>query len=231
MGAAFFFLEMATAQIGGVATASVLAFRDEAVIERSELRLGDLVDVAILPNAVRDNARSLILARLTRNQRAFISDQKLVSRIRATMPALRPWLPIPTGRSIGIRWHASEPREFSSQSCARSKRIVPAGADLSVFDFDMATCAGKPMAAIRHDPATGISRARRQIAAGELIPDWPGLEGGQIVPGQKLLIGSGFGPVRVEHVVEAVQSAWPGQHLFVRSSDGQLHSIRYEGAR
>lgn len=47
-------------------------------------------------------------------------------------------------------------------------------------------------------------------------------------PGQKLHVVTELGTVRVERDVEALQTARPGQRLFVRSADGQVFSIRYE---
>jgi len=86
-----------------------------------------------------------------------------------------------------------------------------------------------PAAAFRHDGIQGSSRLSRPIAQNEIVPLYPEFGIKMVQPGDMLHMVILSGAARIERQVEAMQAARPGQKLFVRSSDGLVLSVRYEG--
>jgi hypothetical protein len=112
------------------------------------------------------------------------------------------------------------------------KALAPMDADSAPDSgkFEPVDCDGKTKAAFRYDQAGGFTRAFRAIAAGEIIPSYPEFSADMVRPGQRLQLVVVSGVARVERQVVAMQSARPGQRLFVKSSDGQILSVRFEGS-
>jgi hypothetical protein len=111
------------------------------------------------------------------------------------------------------------------------KALAPLDAD-SVPDsdkFEQADCTGKTEAAFRYDQVGGFTRAVRAISAGQIVPAYPEFSFDMVRPGQTLHLVVVTGATRVQRQVVAMQSARPGQRLFVKSSDGQILSVRFEG--
>ena len=112
------------------------------------------------------------------------------------------------------------------------KVLVPLAADTVPVsgDFESADCGGgRIAAAFRYDRANGTTRLSRAVAPGQIVPVYPEFGIGMVQPGQMLQLIVKSGPARIERQVEAMQPARSGQRLFVRSSDGQILSVRYEG--
>jgi hypothetical protein len=86
----------------------------------------------------------------------------------------------------------------------------------------------KPAAAFRHDSMQGSSRLSRPVAQNEIVPLFPEFGLKLVQPGQMLRLTILSGAARIERQVEVLQVARPGQKLFVRSSDGQVLSVRYK---
>lgn len=212
----------------------VLALRGEVTTTGPELRLADLADLSILPADLREHARSITLTRFAGNRRTVVlSEREVVARARARMPALARWLPPPAGKSISVRIADGAPDvadEVIAGSCVQAVRITAVGAVPASEDFAPAACVRGRDRALRYDRVTGSVRATRTIGAGEIVTAWAGYGGDRVNAGQVLTLTSYSGPARVERPVEALQSARPGQRLFVRSSDGVYHSVRYEAA-
>ncbi len=119
---------------------------------------------------------------------------------------------------------AAQPR------CLKALAPLAAGAIASSGDFAPADCpAGRIAAAFRHDRAGSATHLARDVARAEIVPAFPEFGVGMARPGQKLRLVAVSGAVRVEREVEAMQSARPGQRLFVRDSDGRILSVRYAG--
>lgn len=112
--------------------------------------------------------------------------------------------------------------------CLKALLALAADSVPMAADFVAADCPGKPAAAFRYDSAARSSRLLRPVAQNEIVPWFPEFGQKMVQPGQVLNIVIHAGAARIERKVEALQTARPGQKLFVRSSDGQMHSVRYE---
>ncbi len=112
-------------------------------------------------------------------------------------------------------------------SCLRVLQPLPQGRIVQSTFFGAAPCRdvhGKSFAYVR---ATGAVRTTRDLAIGEIVPAFAGYGAAAVAPGQSLTLLVQRGPVRVARRVEALQSARPGERLFVRSEDGKVLSVRY----
>ena len=113
--------------------------------------------------------------------------------------------------------------------CLRALSPLLADSVPRAADFAPAQCPHlRPEAAFRYDRMQGSSRLSRPIAQDEIVPFFPEFSLNLAQPGQKLRLVIRSGAVRIERQVEVLQTARPGQKLFVRSSDGQVLSVRYE---
>jgi hypothetical protein len=69
-----------------------------------------------------------------------------------------------------------------------------------------------------------VARASRAAVRPRPVPE---PKDDTIARGRHLALVANVGPVRVTRDVEALQSAGPGERLFVRDADGQILSTRY----
>jgi hypothetical protein len=115
------------------------------------------------------------------------------------------------------------------EQCLRALSAFTAGSVPQAANFAPVKCPPvRPAAAFRYDRMQGSSRLSRSIVQDETVPPFPEFDLNLAQPGQKLRMIILLGAVRIERQVEALQTARPGQKLFVRSSDGQVLSARYE---
>lgn len=121
--------------------------------------------------------------------------------------------------------------EAASARCLRAHTSIRAGAAAISADFSPSPCPrDAPMPAFRHDAARGGSVVSRPLAEDEIVRAFPDYGVAMVQPGERLRVVLGIGAVRIGRDVEALQTARPGQRLFVRTSDGQILSVRYEAS-
>ena len=209
---------------------NALAFTSDLTIDRSVVRLADIIDTSRLPQALQTRARMLDLVSVPAGQDHLVLSARWVSeRARALLPALNPWLPANPAGQVTIRRVAApvEPGLGpSSNLCLRVVQPLERGQFLSAGDFEPAPCtrdAGILPSAYRSDLKAG--QATRALAKGETFRSLPGLALLQIKPGQSLEVETRVGPVTVQRAVTALQPAAPGQSLFVRTADGAVLSV------
>jgi flagella basal body P-ring formation protein FlgA len=118
----------------------------------------------------------------------------------------------------------------SQGHCLKALAALPEGSIPVSEKFRRVDCPSSeaPAAAFRYDRVQGSSHLSRSILEGEVVPIFPEFEMRLVQPGQTLLMVISTGAARIERKVEALQTARPGQKLFVRSADGQILSARYE---
>lgn len=96
---------------------SQIAFKDDAVVVRGPVTLGQVADLSALPIALRGRASDLALMERPGKATA-IPHRALAGRARSLMPALRPWLG--AAQSGVLR--------FSPHYDARPGQLIVAGA-------------------------------------------------------------------------------------------------------
>ena len=130
----------------------------------------------------------------------------------------------------GFGLMSAESSQGLPEHCLKALSALAAGSVPIVANFAAVECPNKaPMPTFHYDKAAGASRLSRSVAQDEVVPLFPEFGQKLVQPGQMLRIVVFSGAVRVEREVETLQTARPGQRLFVRSSDGQVLSVRYEG--
>lgn len=107
-------------------------------------------------------------------------------------------------------------------TCLRSLNTVAGGAVALATDFATAPCEGA-VSALAYDRSAGVARARRDIAAGELVRGSAQLLGG-VQPGSHLTVQAHIGPVVVRRQVEVLRPARAGERVIVRGDDGLVFS-------
>jgi hypothetical protein len=202
---------------------------EQVDVSRAEVRLADVLDLESIPPPLRERARSLTLVRLRPAHPVTVSDAQAAAKARALMPALAAWLPAPAGRTLTFRLLEEPEQREAVGACVRALRVVAAGETAATVDFEPAACPRTRQRAWRLEPVSGSVRAVRPIAPGEPVPAWPSFGTGDAEPGMPLTLRSTAGAVSVERPVASIQTARPGERLFVRSGDATLHAVRYEG--
>lgn len=109
-----------------------------------------------------------------------------------------------------------------------AKHAIEQGAFVRADDFQPAKCPVSGSPALRYEPPLRATRAMRAIASGECVASAGVANLPMLAPGQKVIAVTALGAVMIERSVEALQSAYPGQRLFVRGADGVPYSVRYE---
>jgi hypothetical protein len=219
------------ALFGADAVAEGIEFRPAVNLDRPQVRLGDVADLAPLPPALRPKASSLIVGWLDRGAEARFSANEVAARARALMPALGPWLPpeLASGaQTIDVRLRSDRTeQDFVLATCLRAMRTVAAGDVGSVADFTPVACTGRAsQRAFRYDTAIGALRVERRLEAGEVVWGAPRAALVIVTPGEPLYLSARVGPVEVVRQVRAVQSAKQGEALFVRADDGSVFAAR-----
>lgn len=121
------------------------------------------------------------------------------------------------------------PAQLAPAHCLRAQSYQAADSIPVSLNFVPSECPqARPAPAFRYDPATRSSRLSRAIADNEVVSSFPEFGQELVQPGQAIAILIVLGKTRIERRVEALQTARPGQSLFVRGSNGQIFSVRYE---
>jgi hypothetical protein len=214
---------------------SVLTLRDDSTVAGPELRLADVADLTTLPVHLCARASELVLARFALRDRSFgVRDSDIIAKAKARLPDLAPWLPLPSGKVIRVSIQTQRAESGSAandKGCVRAVRPIAAGAVPSRDDFDLVPCEAASPRSFRYEASLRTVRTVRAVAEGEVVRPWPDFGSDRIAAGQSLTLKAFIGPVSVEREVVAAQSALPGQHVFVRNSDGAVQSVRYEVVR
>ncbi|MEI9930257.1 MAG: hypothetical protein WDM89_06830 [Rhizomicrobium sp.] len=80
----------------------------------------------------------------------------------------------------------------------------------------------------RYDIAHGATQVTQGLQVGAVVGTFPEFGISMIRTGDVLELVGKAGAVTIERDVKALQPARHGQRLFVRSSDGEVLSVRYE---
>jgi hypothetical protein len=109
--------------------ALALVFAAEAEIRGEIVRLGDVADVAALPEAIRAKAAGLRIARFDRDAlQTRVSTDFLATQARAQMPALAAWLKRDAGTYVTLRRPRAGVRPLALASrpegVARGERVI-----------------------------------------------------------------------------------------------------------
>lgn len=225
---------VATLLISGVNGPS-LSWRTHALIDHPVLLLEDVADLSILPDELRERARSLPIASVRADHGAMrLSDTAILARIRRQMPVLVHWLPEASGVAIAVHYRRAShgPDALSpknpGRSCLAAVQSLATGEISLPNKFAAAACPERGVRrAFRYDAARGVTQTIRRIHAGEIVPFFAGFDSRSVMPGDRLTLVTMAGPVTVQREVEAMQSAHDGQKLFVRSKDNEVFAVRY----
>jgi hypothetical protein len=115
-------------------------------------------------------------------------------------------------------------------TCLRALVALAGGQVPDDSDFATTECPFEHIPVSFHfDTTHRINRAIRNIRAGDVVHRYAGYGDNVIHVGQKLLLVSSAGTVRIERGVIALQPARRGQRLFVSTEEGQVLSVTYQG--
>src|SRR5436190_6909985 len=122
---------------------------------------------------------------------------------------------------------APTPPAASAAPCARVVHGLEPGAYPGPQDLETAPCpTERPPAAFAYDPVSGLVRARRHLAAGDVVARPPAFALAAIRPGDRLRLVARGGSMRIEREVEAITPARTGQSLLVKGGPGEVSQIK-----
>jgi hypothetical protein len=129
--------------------------------------------------------------------------------------------------SLGGPAHAIAVRTAPPR-CLKVLKPLAADSVPASVDFAPTDCTSDKVGeAFRYDPIGKATRLARPVAAGDVVSVYPEFGVDMVMPGERLRLVVASGQARIEREVEALQSARPGQRLFVRTADGEILSVRY----
>jgi len=189
------------------------------VLQAREIRLGDVVELSNLPEAMRTRLGGRLIGRIPQGHREITLTRSAVAGLlRRSVPALAP------AEHVGkIHFVLDEPGSTRSKGC--SVLTMPVAAQTPIGPDDVApvacTKAGRS-AAVRFDRRHSIARAAVDLAAGTelefLAPPRPP----SIETGERLTLVSQAGPVVIERGVNALQPGRTGERIFVQDDEGHV---------
>ncbi len=202
-----------------------LRFATEAQAHGDLVRLGALADLSVLPAALGREVADLPVLRISRDRNEIVVKAKVLrARVAALAPELKPWLAEQEG-AVRIRYDRPTTDVSRPEACVKVVGAAPTDGVVSFRNVVAAPCAAGALDGLWFDRASGVMRARRALAPGEIVRSPPASALAAIAPGDSLVIEARVGPVRVQRRVEALQPARQGEGLFVRTADGAVVSI------
>lgn len=207
-----------------------LTFKAKVSVDHTHIALGDIADVSMLPQALRQRAAHLEVATFAPGRtHVSFSSGAVAQRARALMPALAPWMI--SNQRVSIVVDLTPARSAvrvssASQDCLRAKAPLAAQAIPAESDFASAPCMGETSkSAFFYDGRIGAVRVSRPLRAGELVRAGSYLPMAAIKPHQPLYLRASIGAVIVERRVETLQVGWPGRRVFVRAEGGKAFAV------
>jgi hypothetical protein len=223
----------ASIAIPGLVMAALLAPEEPRalVLAQPVVRLGDLVDVASAPAALRQRAVRLEIAAARPGVPQTLPRAFVLARIRAQLPALAHWSSRHVAASYVVTYRPPH-AVASGERCLRAQRHVAAGSVLRSEEFASVDCAQVERTAslYRYVPAERAVRARAAIAAGSVVPRFAGHGRTLAHAGDTVTLSASIGPVTVTRRVRLLQSARDGERLFAQTPEGDLLSAPFRGA-
>lgn len=220
-------LLLAAVVSAAAAPSADVIFVDGAIAHGREVRLSDVADVSVLPISIRAQAAALVLAHFAPRQRQLdISTVRLAERARAQLPILAGYLRadrrVVTIRLDGVEPHVA-PRLATPVSCIRLLKPIGLGDAPIAGELEPADC-GQTTArrAFGYDVSNHVARAVRPLTAGEIVGALPESSVASVRAGDAYTLTARAGPVVVHRRVVAVQSARPGEEMFVAGDDGEV---------
>ncbi|WP_034158880.1 hypothetical protein [Sphingomonas sp. ERG5] len=183
------------------------------------VRIGDIVDLAVLSAARRADLSRRVVAKLPMGRASMtMSRAALVLLVRRAVPGLSP-----VSGGMGPITLAARIRldTVPGGTCAISTASVARGAALTADIIAPAACREDGAASIVFDRRANVALAGSDLAAGAYLGRLatPRVKG--IRKGEPLTLVSTVGPVRIDRVVTAMQDG-NGKRIFVRDQDGQV---------
>jgi len=213
-----------------LAGAAMLLGGDRIEVRRADLRVGDVLRPEALPSPVRSVLAGRRIATLPAGGVLTLRRTALARLIRRAVPGLD----VTAGRGVVTIVRSRDEARTRDMSCRTLNQPVASGDVLRPGMLVPSDCAATPATRLDFDPAAGIVRATRALAAGTSVGRLALPEPAAVRAGDRLLLTSMSGPVRIERPVTAFQSARAGGRVFVRAGEGSAFAVplpRNEGPR
>lgn len=196
-----------------------------------QFSIADVIETRGMPPAVQARASEITLGALPRGVDTLeLSAAEVLARAETLLPALKAWT---TGEASGhvriVRDAAAAPPPVAAEACWVALRDIPAGEAMRQADWRAASCAGSPVA-LRFDARDGSVRAGQPLAAGVLVRLPPGRSPPAAAVGDRIVIQSRIGPVRIERSATMLQAGAEGDHVFALTEGGDVVRGRLEEA-
>lgn len=204
--------------------ASSVALRPDVTVEvnGSAISLADVASLERMDPGARNRLAGRVLARLPDGRHSVtLSRPALAALIRRSLPGIS--VASVDGGPITLRRAAPAAATEPAGHCLVLVNPVAAGALLSAADAAPAPCPRiPPAAALGYQRQNRAVRAETDLAAGTplgriRLPASPG-----VAAGERLMLTSTAGPVRIRREVTALQPGRGGGRLFVRTDDGEI---------
>jgi hypothetical protein len=223
------------ASTSAVSPVATIKFAPKVEVHKPLVELQDIADLSSVPQSLKRRIAALPVARFGVNQdRMTFTTTSARERVRALVPALGPWLPRDEASAeIVVRFtrasNAIPASPMSATGCRRTIKPISSGTFPTTDDFEPVRCGEMPARPLAYDSHTGVVRAERDIALGEIVAAVPNFALAGIQPGQQIYIEATVGPVKVRRALKAVQPVRRGQAFFAQASDGAVISVPYPG--
>ncbi|RQQ07097.1 hypothetical protein DF107_31615 [Burkholderia stagnalis] len=149
-----------------------LHFRSVTNVRAPALKLSDVADLTPLPEPLRQRAADLIvLALAPEATRVRVDARRLADAARRGMPMLAPWLvDVPAADIVVYRDHGDKATDRAPHTCGIVLTNLLAATAASADQLRSAPCPGNGVRqAWRYDPVSRVTRAVRDMTAGEIV--------------------------------------------------------------
>jgi len=194
---------------------------DRVHLSRPDVRVGDVARLDPLPSVVRSVIADRIVATLPAGGGRTFRRTALVRLVRRTMPGLA----VAAGGAGAITIRHTREQKPAGTPCWMLGRAVEPGTELRLDMLAPADCALGTTSALRLDPGTGMVRAGQALDVGTPLGRLALPVPMAVRTGDRLLLTSTSGPVRVRRRVTAFQLARAGGRVFVKAEQGAAFAV------
>jgi hypothetical protein len=155
-----------------------VAFADTAHIIGTEVLLGDVANLTVVPDAWRDRARHIVVATLpVRGDTQALPVSRLARAARLQMPGIKRWLQsaaLDAGTVAITRENFTSERDETA-SCVKVRQPVDAGVAIRPDDIEAFTspCQESTVRRVAYSRDTHVVRATQALAAGDYVTALP----------------------------------------------------------
>jgi hypothetical protein len=210
-----------------------IEFLETATVSKTTVSLGDVANLANLPDAWRDKARHIVVATLPSCcEIQTLPIAQLARTARLQLPGITRWLNVAAldGRSVAVAVHVRDSSDSKAvesarhiATCMRIRRPVAAGAAIRIDDIDAvpSACTEGDVHRVTYSRDTHVVRAPHALSSGDYVIAPPLAALARVRHGDSMTTTITIGNVTIHRDLIAARDQAAGHDAVMTLSQGE----------